>query len=172
MALARLLFFIVIPVFVIGPVAGVYVDRWDRKRVMIISDVIRGLLVLAIPIFVKLNMMGAIYILVFLIFSATRFFLPSKMAFIPSIVSKEKLLVANSLSNTTRMVATVFGFAIAGIIVRLIGHMWGFYLNAISYFVSGIFIAVITPKEKLTDVKEDIRVTKEIVEKSIRKTRI
>ncbi len=169
MALARLLFFIVVPVFVIGPVAGVYVDRWDRKRVMIISDVIRGLLVLTIPIFVKLNMMGAIYPVVFLIFSATRFFLPSKMAFIPSIVSKEKLMVANSLSNTTRMIATVFGFALAGVIVRMIGHMWGFYLNAISYFISGVFIAVITPKGELTNVKEDIQITKEIVEKSLRK---
>ena len=50
--LAKLLFFIVIPVFAIGPIAGVYVDRWDRKRVMIVSDILRGILVLSIPFFI------------------------------------------------------------------------------------------------------------------------
>jgi len=169
LALASLLFFIVIPVFVIGPFAGVYVDRWDRKRVMIISDIVRALLVLAIPIFVHLDMMWPVYFVVFLIFSATRFFLPSKMAFIPSIVSEEKLVVANSLSNTTRMIATVLGFALAGYIVKWIGHMWGFYLNSISYLVSAFFIAAITPKKKLAAVKEDLHKTKEIIEKSIRR---
>jgi MFS family permease len=169
MALARLLFFIIIPVFVIGPVAGVYADRWDRKRTMIISDVLRGALVLLIPVFVHLDMMIPVYALVFLIFSATRFFLPSKMSFIPSIVSEEKLMVANALANTTRMIATVLGFALAGLIVKWIGHTWGFYLNSLSYFVSAAFIAVITPKEKLKDVKEELHMTKEIVEKSIRK---
>ncbi|MFQ5952828.1 MAG: MFS transporter [Candidatus Omnitrophota bacterium] len=168
-ALAKLLFFIIIPVFVIGPIAGVYVDRWDRKRTMIISDILRGVLVLAIPVFVHLDMMIPIYILVFLIFSATRFFLPSKMSFIPAIVSEEKLMVANALANTTRMIATVLGFALAGLIVKWIGHIWGFYLNSISYFVSAAFIAVITPKEKLKDVKEEIHMTKQIVGKSIRR---
>ncbi|MEA3488894.1 MAG: MFS transporter [Candidatus Omnitrophota bacterium] len=169
MALANLLFFIVVPVFVIGPVAGVYVDRWDRKRVMIIADILRGVFVLLIPIFVYLDLMLPVYFVVFLIFSATRFFLPSKLALIPNIVSKEKLLIANSLSNTTRMIATILGFALAGFIVRLIGHMWGFYLDSVSYFISAGLIAVITPGEKLRNVREEIQMTKEIVGKSIRK---
>jgi MFS family permease len=169
MALSKLLFFIIIPVFVIGPVAGVYADKWDRKRTMIISDIFRGLIVLAIPVFVYFDMMIPVYVIVFLIFSATRFFLPSKMAFVPSIVSKEKLMVANSLVNTTRMIATILGFALAGFIVNKIGHIGGFYLNSISYFVSALFIAAITPKEKLRDVKEEIHMTREIVGKSLRK---
>ena len=169
MALSKLLFFIIIPVFVIGPVAGVYADKWDRKRTMIISDVFRGIIVLTIPVFVYFNMMIPVYAVVFLIFSATRFFLPSKMALVPSIVSEEKLMVANSLVNTTRMIATILGFALAGLIVSCIGHTWGFYLNSISYFVSALFIAVITPKEQLKDVKEEIHMTRKIVEKSLRK---
>ena len=169
MALAKLLFFIVVPVFVIGPVAGAYVDRWDRKRVMIVSDIIRGILVLVIPVFVYLDMMVPVYILVFLMFSATRFFLPSKMALIPAIVSEDKLLIANSLSNTTRMIATVFGFALAGFIIKWIGHMWGFYLDSVSYFISAALIAIIIPKKKLANVREDIQMTREIIEKSIRR---
>ena len=169
MAMANLLFFIVIPVFVIGPVAGAYVDRWDRKRVMIIADIIRGLLVLVIPVFVFLDMMVPVYILVFLIFSGTRFFLPSKMALIPSIVSREKLLIANSLSNTTRMIAAMLGFAIAGFLVKWVGYTWGFYLDGISYFVSAGLIALITSKGKLKDIRKDIHLTKEIIEISIRR---
>jgi DHA3 family macrolide efflux protein-like MFS transporter len=169
MALANLLFFIVVPVFVIGPVAGVYVDRWDRKRVMIISDIIRGILILLVPIFIFIDMMAPIYVVVFLIFSATRFFLPSKLAFIPDIVSEDKLLVANSLSNTTRMIATILGFALAGFIVKWIGYMWGFYLDGISYFVSAALIAFITPREKLVNVREDIYLTRDLIEKSIRR---
>ncbi len=169
MALARLLFFIMIPVFVIGPFAGVYVDRWDRKRVMIIADLARGLAALAIPLFVIMDNMIGVYALVFFIFSATRFFLPSKMAMIPSIVSKEKLMVANSLAGTTRMIATLVGFAIAGILVKMIGYMSGFYLNAASYFISGILIFVITPKKELANLKEDFEITKEAVEKGVRR---
>ncbi len=169
MALANLLFFIVVPVFVIGPVAGVYVDRWDRKRVMIISDIIRGILILLVPVFIFIDTMSPIYVIVFLIFSATRFFLPSKLAFIPDIVSKDKLLVANSLSNTTRMIATILGFALAGFIVKWIGYMWGFYLDGISYFVSAALIAFIAPREKLVNVREDIYLTRDLIEKSIRR---
>ncbi len=169
MALAKLLFFIVIPVFIIGPVAGAYVDRWNRKRVMIISDVLRGVLVLAIPVFVYLDMMFPVYVMVFLIFSATRFFLPSKMAIIPAIVSEDKLMVANSLSNTTRMIASILGFALAGFIIKWIGHMWGFYLDSISYFVSAALIAVITPKKEIANVRKDIHVTREIIGRSIRR---
>lgn len=169
MALANLLFFIVVPVFVIGPVAGVYVDRWDRKQIMIVSDILRGLLVLLIPFFIYFDFMLPIYAIVFLMFSATRFFLPSKLAFIPNIVSEDKIMVANALSNTTRMIATILGFALAGFIVKWIGHVWGFYLDSISYFVSAALIAIITPKERIKNVKEDIQMTKELIQKSIRK---
>jgi len=168
-AVSKLFFFIVVPVFVIGPLAGVYVDRWDRKRVMIIADLFRGVLVLTIPVFIALDMMVPIYIAVFLMFSATRFFLPSKLAIIPSIVPEDKLMVANSLSNTTRMIATILGFAAAGFIVKWIGHIWGFYLDSVSYFISAVLIAVITPKERLKDVREELHMTREIIGRSIRK---
>ncbi len=168
-ALANLLFFIVVPVFLIGPVAGVYVDRWDRKKVMIIADISRAVMVLLIPLCVVFDLLFPVYVIVFMIFSASRFFIPSKMAFIPSIVSREKLMVANALSNTTRMIATILGFAVAGFLVSLIGHMWGFYLDGISYMVSAGLIAVITPKKEFKNMKEELEITGEIIESSLRK---
>ena len=136
---------------------------------MILSDIIRGILVLTIPLFVYLNMMVPVYIVVFLIFSATRFFLPSKLAFIPNIVPKDKLIIANSLSNTTRMIATILGFALAGFIVSGIGHTWGFYLDGASYFVSASLIGLIIPKKRFQDVKKEMMITKELIGRSIRK---
>ncbi len=139
--LARLIFFIVIPVFIIGPVAGAYSDRWDKRRVMITADILRGCLVLLIPLFIFLfQSVWPIYILVFLIFSITRFFIPSKMGIIPEIVPKHMLLVANTLSDTTRITAVLAAYAIAGFIVESIGDIRSFYLNAASYFISAAFI--------------------------------
>lgn len=169
MAMANLIFFIAIPVFVVGPVAGVCADRWDRKRIMVASDLIRGVLVLMIPVFIFLDIMIPVYVLVFLIFSGTRFFLPSKMALIPDIVPKERLLLANSLTNTTRMIAAMMGFAIAGVLVQRLGYMWGFYINGMSYFISAVLISLITPKRKTVDIKEDIHMTREVIECAIRK---
>jgi MFS family permease len=169
MAMAKLLFFIVVPVFVIGPVAGVYVDRWNRKKVMVISDIIRGLSVVTIPIFVQLDMMPIVYCLVFITFSAARFFIPSKLAIIPALVSEDKLLIANSLSNTTRVIATILGFALAGFIVQLIGYKWGFYLDSLSYFISAALVGSITIKKKEENIIKDEPSTKELIDKTIRK---
>ena len=143
--LAKLLSFTIIPVFLIGPVAGSYVDRWDRKTTMIVSDMLRGALVFFIPLAAlhSKNML-LIYLLVFLVFSVTRFFLTSKLSIIPDIVHKDKLLLANSLSSTTMMIATIVGFGFGGIIVGSFGAMAGFYIDAASYFISGLMLFFIT----------------------------
>ncbi len=170
--LAKLLFFVIIPVFVIGPIAGVYVDRWDRKRVMIISDVLRGILVLSIPFFILFFKRSFIpvYILTFLTFSITRFFLPSKMAIIPDIVSKDMLLVANTLSDTTRMIATFIGLAVAGIMVERIGAIKGFYIDAFTFFISALFISNMVVKRIIFHFKEDILMTREAIKKALRRS--
>ncbi|PIR65568.1 MAG: MFS transporter, partial [Candidatus Omnitrophica bacterium CG10_big_fil_rev_8_21_14_0_10_43_8] len=122
-AMAKIIIFIVVPVFLVGPVAGVYVDRWNRRYTMISSDILRSIFVFLIPLCLAIfnkNILP-VYILVFLVFSTTRFFLPSKMAIIPDLVNKEQLLMANSLISTTRMIATVIGLGLAGAIVSMAG---------------------------------------------------
>ena len=63
-ALAKVMAVTIISVFVIGPVAGAWVDRWDKRDVIIISDVVRGLLALLIPIFIIFHAMPFIYLLI------------------------------------------------------------------------------------------------------------
>lgn len=169
--LAKLLFFVMIPVFIIGPIAGVYVDRWDKRRVMIMADVLRGFLVLSIPFFIlHFSNFLPVYILVFLIFSVTRFFLPSKMAIIPDVVPHNMLLMANTLSDTTRMVSAFVALGIAGIIVDKIGAVNSLYVNAASYFISAIFIYNMAVKNIAGGFKDDMLRAGEALKRAIKKS--
>ena len=146
--LAKIIFLTILPVFLIGPVAGVYVDRWDRRRTMYVCDFLRSLLVLFIPFFLFLKSpMVLIYVLIFLIFSVGRFFIPAKLSIVPDLVKNENLLIANSLVNTTAMIAAIFGFGVGGIIVELLGVKGGFFLNATGFFISGTFIFFISHRQ-------------------------
>lgn len=172
MALAKLISFTIIPVFLIGPIAGVWVDRLNRRNVMIISDIVRGALVLLIPFFIATKQILAIYFVIFLTFSISRFFIPSKMALIPELVSKEKLLVANTLNDTTHMIGNVVGLVVAGIIVniRYVGAAGGFYIDAMTFFFSAVLISQMAKKEFIKGVRGDLATTKMALENSIRRS--
>ncbi|MDD5567860.1 MAG: MFS transporter [Candidatus Omnitrophica bacterium] len=151
MGIAKILSFTIIPVFLIGPIAGVYVDRWDRRRTMYTCDLLRAALVFTIPFFLfYAKSMTLIYVIIFLTFSIGRFFVPAKLSIVPDLVEKKDLLLTNSLVNTTGMIAAVAGFGISGIVVEWLGAKSGFYLDAFSFFVSGTLIFLISRKLKKT----------------------
>lgn len=153
--LTTLLTFTIIPVFLVGPIAGVYVDRWDRRRTMLFSDILRGLLVLLIPfLFLKMHWLLPVCIIVFLIFSITRFFLPAKLGIIPDLVPKESLLMANSLTTTTGLIAAIVGLGFGGVIVELVGVKAAFYIDSLSFFISALAIMMIRVPRTVTKIKE------------------
>ncbi len=161
--LAKLFTFTIIPVFIIGPVAGAYSDRWNKKYTMIISDIIRGILISLIAVYCylipKFEPIFPVYIIVFIAFSMARFFLPAKMSIIPDLVPQDKLLLANSLINTTGMIAAVLGFSVGGIfILPKFGVRTGFIIDAVTFFISAAFILFIklNHAEKTTVYKEYI----------------
>ncbi|MCM8799163.1 MAG: MFS transporter [Candidatus Omnitrophica bacterium] len=148
MEIAKALFFTILPVFIVGPVAGVYVDRWDRRKTLYICDFLRAILVIIIPLFlIQANTRFLVYLLIFLIFCIGRFFIPAKLAIVPDLVEKEDLLLANSLINTTGMIATILGFGLGGLLVEYFGPKGGFYLDSLSFFVSALFIFFIQQKK-------------------------
>jgi len=172
-ALAKLISFTIIPVFIIGPIAGVWVDRLNRKDIMVISDILRGALVITIPLFIVLNQILPIYFVIFLAFSISRFFIPSKMAIIPDLVSKDKLLVANTLQDTTHMVGNVVGLMVAGFIVniRYVGAIGGFYIDSLTFFVSAALIGMIALKERAPrDVRQELETTAHALESSLKRS--
>jgi len=168
--LAKLLSFTILPVFIIGPIAGIYVDRWNRRATMITCDLIRGFLVLLLPLIIKYSTsMAPIYAVVFVIFSVTRFFLPSKLSIIPDIVDRDKLLLANSLSSTTMMIATIVSFGFGGIIVGVFGPKAGFYIDSASYFISAalVFFVVVKLKENIASARLDVRLKDIVARKTV-----
>jgi len=171
-ALAKLISFTIIPVFIIGPIAGAWVDRLDRRKIMIISDILRGLLVISIPLFIASKQMLLVYLAIFLTFSISRFFIPSKMAIIPELVAKDKLLIANTLNDTTHMIGNVVGLVVAGIIVNIsfVGAIGGFYIDSATFFISAFLIAMIAKRELSGDIREDLVVAGHAIEHSLRRT--
>lgn len=166
--MAKLFSFTIIPVLLFGPVAGVYVDRWSRQRTMFVCDLLRSLLVFIIAFFlVDIKPIFPIYVLIFLVFSTGRFFVPAKMSIIPDLVKKSDLLLANSLVNTTGMIAAMLGLGIGGILVspQFLGVKGGFYLNAVTFLVSAAMIYFISEKIKIRVSKEAIvDVSKDVVD--------
>lgn len=143
--LAKLLTFTIIPVFIVGPIAGVYVDRWDRRTTLCVCDFIRGAIVLCIAlILMDIQSMLPVYAAVFLIFCLSRFYVPAKMSFIPDIVHEGDLHVANSLVSVTGMIAFVLGALFGGLIVEWHGPKGGFFWDAGTFFVSGLLVFSIT----------------------------
>jgi MFS transporter, DHA3 family, macrolide efflux protein len=175
--MAKLFMFVIIPVFLIGPVAGVYSDRWSRKWTMILSDAIRGILVLSIVVYwaivPSLKPVFPVYIIVFLIFAVTRFFIPAKMAIVPELLTEEKILEGNSLMHITGMIASALGFGLGGIMVSLpsIGVRGGLIIDALTFFLSAVLLMFIRNKENIKVAKESIyemgRNVKNIIKQSV-----
>ncbi len=147
--LAKIMSFTIIPSFLVSPFAGAYVDRWNYKQTMIISDLIRAVLVLLIPLwFVKINTLVPLYISVFLVFTTSCFFLPSKFSIIPELVDKEKLLIANSLTNTTMILAAVLGIGLGGTLIEKVGPKSGFYIDSFTYLISGLLLCFVNIRSR------------------------
>jgi DHA3 family macrolide efflux protein-like MFS transporter len=163
--LAKLLSFTIIPVFIIGPIAGVYIDRWDRRRTLFVCDFIRGVLVLLIAFYLMhLPVIWPMYAAVFLIFSFSRFYVPAKMSFIPEIVERKDLLIANSLVTTTGMIALILGALLGGLIVEYAGSFGGFLWDAATFFISSLLVfSISTLQRKFPDKEMILKHTKEIL---------
>src|SRR5579883_322963 len=129
------------PELVLGALAGVHVDRWDRKTTMLATDLIRAGLVALMAISTNVP---EIYVLSLGVNAATIFFTPAKSATIPNLVHPSTLARANGLSSTTQTMAMAFGSSIGGIAITLLGVRHAFYLDAASYIVSALCILCIT----------------------------
>jgi DHA3 family macrolide efflux protein-like MFS transporter len=129
----------VAPVLMFAPFTGAWVDRWNLRRVLIVSDVLRAVLVLLLPpLYAAGHHMTAVYSIVFLLFTCNVFFTPTKSAITPEIVAPEKLLAANTLLALAGVLATTIGAPLGGWMVDRWGWERVIYLNSITYLVSVI----------------------------------
>lgn len=147
----------VAPVLIFSPVSGVYIDRWSKRKTMYICDSLRGLFIILIPLFfLKPRFFPLICILIFLSSSVGRFSLPAKMAFVPQIIDKKEIFLANSLISVTATTAAIFGVGLGGIIFDNFGAQIAFRMDSVTFFISALAIFFITVVEKKKFLVEDI----------------
>jgi len=137
-----------LPNLVLGPIAGTFVDRWEHKRVMVASDLIRAGLVLAIP-FAAMTNVWLVYPLVFAITAVSLFFRPAKTAIIPRIVREDDVMAASSATWTADTLADVLGFPLAGLFVAALGATpetlgLAFFADSATYVLSALLLVGIS----------------------------
>jgi DHA3 family macrolide efflux protein-like MFS transporter len=139
------------PNLIFGPVAGALVDRWDRRITMIVCDLTRAVMLLAVPIVLPIDV-GLVYLLAFLIGAVTLLFRPAKTAIIPAIVEERELVTANSASSVADTASDLIGLPMAGIVVAtLAGSLeLAFVIVAATYVLSAVLIfAMEVPSQSL-----------------------
>ena len=124
-----------IPTLLVGLVAGVFVDRFDRKRILLASDLLRGLIVLAIPFSVEHFGLISIYLLLFLAAIVRQFFDPAWESIIPEIATEDELASANSFLSISSFGSTAVGFALAGFLATVDIHL-PFYIDSLTFLFS------------------------------------
>ena len=144
-----------LPTLFIGLIAGVFVDRYDRKRIMIGSNVLQAVLVAVIPFLLPYSIVW-LYIIVILASGVNQFFDPAQSSVLPEVASDDELTAANSMMTISSIGSNVIGFAAAGLIASQASIAWAFYIDALTFVVSAACIAFIrVPRLK---VEEDTNV--------------
>ncbi|MGL6104603.1 MFS transporter [Romboutsia sp.] len=160
------------PRVIIGPFAGVFVDRWDRKKIIVVTDFIRGIFVTFVGI---AALSGFIQVwMVFLVGISngicSAFFNPAIISSRPDIVPESKLVKANSVTSLAQSSMDMIGNAIGGVLYVTIGAPYMFLFNGISYLFSAfteMFITIPKVERKNTkitffeDFKEGFRFLKD-----------
>src|SRR5439155_5867911 len=142
--MAKFSFAVALPGLLLGPVAMGYLDRWQRRRVMMTGDVLRAALAVAIALWLLPLLTGQVehqsllrvYWLVGVIGVIATFYLPARAALLPNLVATEALMKANSLFASSLAIATVGGAALGGLVAETFGPTSAMLLSALSFLVS------------------------------------
>jgi predicted MFS family arabinose efflux permease len=130
-----------VPAILVGPLAGVLLDRFDRQRMMIASDLVRGVVALGFILAIAYRQIWLLYLLSALLMIASPFFTSGRSAILPSIATEDELHTANSLTQTTSWLTLAVGAYFGGAAVARFGYQLAFIFNSLSFFFSAFCIA-------------------------------
>ncbi len=130
-----------IPSLVLGLFSGVVIDRFNRKYIIVTTDLIRGVILTIFAVLFFLGKMSFPMVLVMQVVLSMNaaFFDPAIPAIIPSIVPEQKLAAANSQHQFVNGFSTIAGAFLGGLFISIFGYLWVFVVNAVSFLISGIF---------------------------------
>jgi MFS transporter, DHA3 family, macrolide efflux protein len=150
---ANIMFWTIAPAVLLGPFNVALIDRLNRQKTMIVSDLARAILIASLPILmVYIKHYYLIYGMVFLIGTFGAVFTPCRLAILPNLVPRNLLMSANAISSQAINIATVGAAPLGALLVSKLGHDAGFIVNAITYLCSAYFIWNLRPISKLEPV--------------------
>lgn len=156
-----------IPTLLFGPIAGVFVDRWDKRRTMIRMDIIRAicvalLLLIAIPLpflpsghVPTLGQLGAIDLVILLTTVCSLFFVPARTSIIQGVVDEKEFERASGLAMLTQNLSRIIGPSLAAPTLFIFGIHWALLINAASFLISAMAISQVRPAEQTRTPKKD-----------------
>jgi MFS family permease len=126
--------------FLVSPVAGVVADHFDRKRILIICDILRAVVVLGFLLVRTPEQVWLLYALTAMQLAVSGFFYPARTALLPDLVSKKELGAANALSSSTWSVMLALGAALGGLVSGFLGIHWAFVIDSATFLLSALVL--------------------------------
>jgi Na+/melibiose symporter-like transporter len=149
-----------VPQFVMGSLSGVVADRFNRRTVMIVSDLLRAVVVLGFLFVRSAEQLWLVYVLTVLQLTFSSFFEPAKSAVIPSIVPARDLVPANAISSATWSAMLTLGAAVGGIITGWLGTDGAFVLDSLTYLGSAALVASVRFPKRPARAKTRLTISK------------
>ena len=139
-----------LPTVFLMPLAGAIVDRMSKKRVMIISDIIRFCIVGLIVILYGSGQLNAIVIAIFTLLTSTveAFRIPAGGAILPRVLEKEFFTLGKAANYSSSRMAELLGYVLAGLIIAWVGASGALWIDAITFLLSAGIIALIKYQEE------------------------
>ena len=145
-----------LPRLLFGSVAGVFVDRWARKKTMVISDLSRALILLPLLVVAAGGPLALVYAVAFVEASVSMFFLPAKSATIPNLVAERDLTAANSLDSLGEEVPSLIGPLLGGALLGVVGLSGLVLLDVGTYLASALLISMIGAPTSAPEEEPDV----------------
>jgi len=129
------------PFAVVSPIAGVFVDRWNLKRTLIASDLIRGVLVLSLLLVTDIYVM---YAILFVMSVVSSFFVPAQSVAVRTLAPMNGLLAVNGLMSQAQQGSMILAPSVAGELVQVVGANSCFVFDSLSFFFSAALVMTLT----------------------------
>lgn len=138
---------------VLGLPAGAWVDRWRRKRVLVVNDLVRAVALASIPLAYALHALSLpqLFGIAVVTGTATVFFDVAYQSYLPSLVARDRIVDGNGKLETSRAVAQVAGPGVTGVLLRLVSAPLLIAIDAVSFLLSALFIGGIRHRDVVPD---------------------
>lgn len=144
-----------LPRILLGSLAGVFVDRWDRRRTLVVTDLARGALLLLLLLVRSGDLLPLVYLVAILQAAIGQFFIPAKGALLPRLVGEDDLVPANALNSVSDNLTRLVGPALGGALYGLVGLPTVVLIDATSFAVSAALLALIAVPAAPRQARDD-----------------